>query len=125
VVIEDLYLKLADQIIRQMNQDKQAYATKTRMEITTLLRQISGQPRTKIGNSVGDAVEAALEHRGFRVFPHINEVETHGAVRIIRQGTMLNSILNAFLHPGATTDGELAELISKAKERDRLMRYPQ
>jgi hypothetical protein len=118
----DIYLKLTDKIVHQMNSDRVAYATKTRSEITTLLRDISGQPRTKIGRSVGDAIEAALDHRGFRAFPHINELGTNGATRIIRRGTFADQILNAWLHPGTITDTALAELISKVKERDELLR---
>lgn len=123
MVVQDTYLKLADQICRIMDQDRLAYTTKTRTELTTLLREVSTQPRSKIGASVGDAIETALDHRGFRVFPHINEVGTHEAVRIVRRGTFVDQILNAFLHPSATTDTELADLITKVKERDNLMKW--
>jgi hypothetical protein len=119
----DVYLKVADAIVRQMNQDGLAYTTKTRLEIASLLRQISGQPRSKIGKNVGDAIESALEQKGFRAFPHINEVGMHDAVRIIRTASFINQILNAFLHPGAMTDTQLAEFITKVKQRDELMKW--
>lgn len=116
----DTYLKLVDKIVQQMNRDGVAYTTKTRSEITTLLRELSSQPRSKIGRSVGDAIEAALDHRGFRAFPHINDIDTNGATRIIRRGTFADQILNAWLHPGIITDTALAELITKAKQQDLL-----
>ncbi len=119
----DLYFKIADEISSQMNQNKAAYATKTRLEIATLLRQISGQPRSKIGRNVGEAIEAALEQKGFRVFPHINDVGLHEAVRVIRRGTFVDQILNAFLHPGAMTDMNLADLITKVKQQDELLKW--
>ncbi len=122
MIDQDIYLKLAEAIIRQMDQDRMAFSTKTRLEIATLLRQVSGQPRSKIGRNVGDSIEAALEHRGFRVFPHINEVGAHEAVRVMRRGTLVDQILNAFIHPGATTDIELANLITKAKNQDALLK---
>lgn len=119
----DIYFKVADAISRQMNQDRVAYTTKTRLEIAALMRQVSGQPRSKIGKNVGDAIESALEQKGFRVFPHINDVGMHDAVRIIRTASFVNQILNAFLHPGAMTDTQLAELITKAKRQDELMKW--
>jgi hypothetical protein len=123
MVNQDVFLKLADAVCRQMDQDRLAYMTKTRLEMATLLRQVSGQPRSKIGRNVGDAIEAALEHRGFRAFPHINDVGPHEAVRIIRRGTFVDQILNAFLHPGVTTDTQLAELITKVKQQDQLLKW--
>jgi hypothetical protein len=123
MVNHDLYFKVAEAISRQMDQDRLAYSTKTRLEIGTLLRQVSGQPRSKIGRNVGDAIEAALEQRGFRTFPHINDVGMHEAVRIFRSSSFVNQILNAFLHPGATTDMQLADLITKAKRQDELMKW--
>jgi len=123
VVNQDIYLKVADTICRQMDQDRMAYATKTRLEIGTVLRQVSGQPRSKIGKNVGDAIEAALEQKGFRAFPHINDVGMHDAVRIIRRGTFVDQILNTFLHPGATTDTQLADLIAKVKQQDQLLKW--
>lgn len=121
----DIYFRFADAVARQMDQDRLAYATKTRLEMGTLLRQVSGQPRSKIGKNVGDAIEAALEQRGFRVFPHINDVGMHEAVRIFRAGSFVNQILNAFLHPGAMTDTQLADLITKVKQQDQLLKWKQ
>lgn len=122
MISQDIYLRLAEAITVQMDHDRMAFNTKTRLQITTLLRQVSGQPRSKIGRNVGDSIEAALEHRGFRAFPHINEVGAHEAVRVIRRGTLVDQILNAFLHPGVTTDTELAKLITKAKDQDALLK---
>jgi hypothetical protein len=123
VTTNDIYFKLAEAIARQMDQDHLAYSTKTRLEMGTLLRQISGQPRSKIGKNVGDAIEAALEQRGFRVFPHINDVGMHEAIRIFRSASFVNQILNAFLHPGAMTDTQLADLITKVKQQDQLLKW--
>jgi hypothetical protein len=120
---QDIFFKVADTISRQMDQDRIAYTTKTRLEIATLLRQVSGQPRSKIGKNVGDSIEAALEQKGFRAFPHINDVGMHEAVRIIRRGTFVDQILNTFLHPGATTDTQLADLITKVKQQDQLLKW--
>lgn len=119
----DIYFRLADAVAQQMDQARLAYTSKTRLEMGTLLRQVSGQPRSKIGKNVGDAIEAALEQRGFRVFPHINDVGMHEAVRIFRSASFINQILNAFLHPGAMTDTQLAELIAKVKQQDQLMKW--
>jgi hypothetical protein len=117
---QDLYLRLADSICQQMDKDHRAYSTKTRAELTTLLRNISNQPRSRIGRAVGDAIEAALDQKGFRMFPSINAVGALEAVRIIRRGTFVDKILNAFLHPGGMTDGQLADVIAKAKQQDMI-----
>lgn len=123
MVNHDMYIKVAEEISRQMDQGGLAYTTKTRLELGTLLRQVSGQPRSKIGKNVGDAIEAALEQRGFRTFPHINDVGTNEAVRIFRTSSFVNQILNAFLHPGATTDTQLAKLITTYKQQDKILKW--
>lgn len=118
----DTYLKVADRLVAQMGKDSEAFTTKTRMEITTVLRDVSQQPRSKIGASVGDAIEAALDQRGFRVFPHLNDVDTGGSVRIIRRGSFAEKLLNAWLHPGTMTDEELGRSIFKIKQHDKQMK---
>lgn len=112
----DDYLKMAIGIKQQMDNERKMWTTKTRLELITLLRAVSKQPRLRIGRNVADSIEAALEQQGFRAFPHINEVGQHEAVRIIRRGTTLDKILNAFLHPGDMTDEQLAELANKLKQ---------
>lgn len=116
MTVTDAYLKMATRMKQQLDHDRKAWATKTRLELATLLREVSGQPRLRIGRNVADSIEAALEQQGFRAFPHINEVGQHEAVRIIRRGTNFDQILNAFLHPGAITDERLAELLNKMKQ---------
>ena len=64
-----------------------------------------------------------MEQKEFRVFPHINEVGTYEAVRIFRTASFMNQILNAFLHPGATTDTQLVDLVSKVKQQDQLLKW--
>ena len=114
----DVYPRVATKITQQMNREKQAYATMSRLELATLLRQEAGQSRLRIGRNVADEIEAALDRQGFRVFPHISETGQNAAVRIIRRGTVFEKILNAFLHPDSTTDQQLADLLVKVKRTD-------
>lgn len=120
MVAQDDYHKLATSIAKDMDHAGHAYTTKTRLEIATLLRNVTNQPRGKIGRNVADAIEAALQEKGLRVFPHINDTGPNDAVRIIRSASMINDILNAFLHPSTTTDKKLADLINTAKGHDLL-----
>ncbi len=124
MVNADVHEKVAAEITAEMDRLHRAFMTVTKLEITTALRRLGGQPRTRVGRSSADNVEAALERRGYKVFPALADVRTDEAVRIYRRGTFADQILQGILHPGATTDEELANVISKAKAADQLLRQP-
>ena len=119
---EDIYLKVADAVSRQMDADRLAYITKTRTELVSTLRAESGEPRRRIGRGVAEGIEAAMDRRGMKMFPHLHEIGSHEAVRIFRRGTFAEKVLRAILHPGATTGEELAKLISGAKGYNKILK---
>ncbi len=118
----DVHEKVAAEITTEMDRLHRAFLTVTKLEITTALRRLGGQPRTRVGRSSADNVEAALERRGYKVFPALADVRTDEAVRIYRRGTFADQILQGILHPGATTDEELANIITKVKQADQLLK---
>ena len=123
MVAPDAYEKVAREIVGEMNQRSLAFLTKTRTEITTMIRKTSGQPRTKIGRNSAEAVEAALDRLAFKMFPSLSEVGVNEGVRIYRRGTVADRILQGILHPGATTDQELATTISEVKGSNDVLKF--
>jgi len=86
MVNADVHEKVAAEITAEMDRLHRAFLTVTKLEITTALRRLGGQPRTRVGRSSADNVEAALERRGYKVFPALADVRTDEAVRIYRRG---------------------------------------
>jgi len=123
MVAPDAYDKVAREIVADMNHQQLAFVTKTRTELTTMIRKASGQPRTKIGRNAAEAVEAALDRLGFKMFPSLSEVGTNEGVRIFRRGTLADRVLQGILHPGATTDMELAQTISSVKGFAQILKF--
>jgi hypothetical protein len=123
MVAPDAYEKVAKEIVAEMGHQGVAFLTKTRTEITTMIRKATGQPRTKIGRSSAEAVEAAIDRLGFKMFPSLSLVGANEAVRVYRRGTVADRILQGILHPGATTDIELATTICNVKGVPQILKF--
>jgi hypothetical protein len=64
---------LARKLRAQLN--GRAFLTIRRREITELLREISGEPTTRIKSRVADDLQLALLDQGVRCYPHLAATE--------------------------------------------------
>lgn len=86
-----------------------------RLEITELLRTLSGDDATRIKSVMSQNLEQALLEQGVRIFPNLSDTNGADSVRVFHAGTVVSDLLDMLRHPSQNTDKELAIAISKLK----------
>lgn len=92
-----------------------AFLTIQRTEITAVLRQISGEPATRIKSTLASDLTSALINQGVQVYPSLGETTTGDTVRLYHAGSVLGQLIDTIVHPDAGTDNELGDVLSKVK----------
>lgn len=114
----DHYLTLAREIRSALDREKLAFKSYSRAKITERLREISGEPNTRIKTAaMAPEIERILVEQGIRTFPKISETTTGENIRVWRAGTIAAQLLDFILNPGERTDRELGNLTQKMKGR--------
>lgn len=91
------------------------FLTIQRLEVTELLRTLSGEDATRIKTVIGQNLEQALLEQGVRIFPSFSETNGADSIRLFHAGTVMSDFVDVLRHPSANTDKELAIAISKFK----------
>ncbi len=99
-----------------MNDNKLAFKTFPKTEFLSMLRGSAEKNTIRIGSTIGYEIENALSEEGFKVFPHLVDVGLNESVRVFRSGSLIYTVLSAFLYPGTKTDKELASLLATVKD---------
>ena len=89
-----------------------AFLTIQRSKITTLLRQVSKEPTTRIGKTLANNLTHALFNEGVLVYPSLTQTST-GTVRLYHAGTVLAHLVDTIVHPDRGDDQYLADAITK------------
>jgi chemotaxis protein CheY-P-specific phosphatase CheC len=92
-----------------------AFVSVGRMEVTELLRKISGEDGTRLKAGLGEQLEQALLEQGIRCFPRFQDTTTGDTIRLFRPQTVIASLVDMLLHPDGDTDKELAHVTTKVK----------
>jgi hypothetical protein len=104
---------LARKLRAQLN--GRAFLTIRRREITELLREISGEPTTRIKSRVADDLQLALLDQGVRCYPHLAATEMIDNVRLFHAGSLLGQLVDLIAYPATETDKDLADVLTKIK----------
>jgi hypothetical protein len=115
VVTHEHLVRAARHLRSQFN--GRAFLTVPRVQVTQLLREISGDQATRLKSRIAEELEQVLLDHGVRCFPSLVGTTTADAIRLIHAGGLLSSIIDALAHPGEATDRHLAEVITKVKGR--------
>lgn len=104
-------------VARELKRELNGLAFKTveRSDITKLLREISGEPSTRIKSTLAADLTSALMTQGLQVYPSIGETTSGDAVRIYHAGTLLGQLIDTIVHPDADTDKDLGDVLKKIK----------
>ncbi|HUP70661.1 MAG TPA: hypothetical protein VM142_12730 [Acidimicrobiales bacterium] len=86
-----------------------------RIELTRRLRDLSGEPTTRIKARLGPELERALNDQGLRCYPSLTTTTTGDRVRVFRAGSAVGDLIDAVLVPSPDHDRELAEALAKFK----------
>lgn len=92
-----------------------AFLTIERTKITDLLREVSGEPTTRIKSGLAADLTSALVNQGVQVYPSLGETTTGDTVRLYHAGSVLGQLLDTIVHPDSGTDSDLGEVLSKIK----------
>lgn len=95
--------------------DHRAFATIPRRDVTNILRQVSGEERTRIKSIVARDLTEVLEENGLRFFPSLEETDTRDNLRLYRVGSVLDDLVQMIAHPSPTNDANLGAAIKKVK----------
>jgi hypothetical protein len=92
-----------------------AFVTIPRMEVTNMLRSVSGQESTRIKSVVGDRLDQALLSVGVRCVPTFASTSTGDEIRLMHSATVLGELVDLLQHPSAQNDPKLGAILAKIK----------
>lgn len=80
-----------------------------------MLRQVSGEPTTRIKTTLAADLTSALINQGVQVYPSLNKTTTGDTVRLCHAGSLLGQLIDTIVHPDSGTDKDLGEVLRKIK----------
>ena len=92
-----------------------AFLTIPRMEITELVRAVSGEDTTRMKAGMADDLQLALLEQGIRCFPGLDVTTTGDTVRLFHAGTVLGNLVDLLVHPSTESDRDLGAMLTKIK----------
>ena len=92
-----------------------AFLTIQRTEITKRLREVSGEPATRIKSGLAADLTSALVNQGVQVYPSLGETTTGDTVRLYHAGSVLGQLIDTIVHPDPGTDSDLGDVLTKIK----------
>lgn len=111
------HMRVARELKKRLN--GKAFLTIARMDITQLLRDVSGEDGTRIKAGVAEELERHLLNQGVRCFPSLTETTTGDTVRLFHAGTLLGSLVDLVSEPDPEDDHDLADVLTKIKGKWR------
>lgn len=106
----ELYTRIAREFHQRLG--KRSHMTVSRSEITEEARRIANNPSRRVN---GSGMGAALKRQGLRSYPSLDGEHRAMRVRILRLGTVANSVVDLVVLPTPTNDKELGVLVKKLK----------
>ena len=106
-------VSVARKLKQQLN--GRAFLTIPRTDITDLLREVSGEPSTRIKSSLAGDLTSALVNQGVQVYPSLAETTTGDTVRLYHAGSVLGQLIDTIVHPDPGTDADLGDVLTKIK----------
>jgi hypothetical protein len=92
-----------------------AFLTIPRVDVTEMLREISGEDTTRIKSAIGADLDRALLEQGVRCYPTFTATTTGDTIRLFHAGSVLGSLVDLLIYPSTETDHDLAAMLTKIK----------
>jgi len=99
------YQDVADELRNRLGRN--AFVTLTRLDVTGILRDVSGEPNTRLKNLGSAAITEALARRGLMLYPDLYWSEGNQALRLFRTESFIAELVNILNNPGEQTDKRL------------------
>ena len=107
------YVLVARELKKRLN--GRAFMTIPRREVTDILREVSGEPATRIKSGVAKEMTQVLLEQALRCYPSIEETDTFDAVRVFHAGSVFSNLVDLIVHPSHETDRDLGDMLRKVK----------
>lgn len=107
------YALVARDLRKRLN--GKAFLTIGRRRVTDILREVSGEPTTRIKSNVARELTQVLLEQGLRCYPGLEETNTFETVRIFRAGSMFGNLVDLIVHPSNETDRDVGAMLKKVK----------
>lgn len=98
--------------------DGLAFLTVHRSGLTRKLREVSGEPRTKLKSGLAQGLTEELETLGVQAHPALGNTLT-GYARLYHAGSLYGQMVSHTNRPDPSTDYEVAIMLRKLKGRWR------
>ncbi len=108
------YALVAKELRKRLN--GKAFTTVPRRDITEILRDVSGEPTTRIKSTVAaDLSRVMLEKEALRCYPGLEETASQDNVRIFRASSVFGNLVDLIAHPSPDADREVGNVLKKIK----------
>jgi hypothetical protein len=85
------------------------------MEITNLVREVSGEDTTRIKSGVAGVLGLALLEQGVRCYPSLEDTTTGDTVRLFHAGSVFGNLVDLLIYPSNLGDKDLGAMLKKIK----------
>jgi hypothetical protein len=110
------YARVAKELRAKLDEGRQAFKTVSRREILDILRDVSGEPTTRIKSVVArDLAQVMLEREALRCFPSLEETDSLDNVRIFRAASVFGHLVDLIAYPSKDDDVEVGTVLKKVK----------
>lgn len=107
------YVAVAEELTSYIS--SKAFATIGRREITEILRNVSGEPRTRIKSLVARDMTEVLAEHGLCFYPALEETDTRDNLRLYRIDSVIAQLVDTIAHPSPESDVALGVALKKIK----------
>lgn len=94
---------------------KRQFTTFARQDITSILREVSGEPKTRIRALMAQQIELELYKQGLAVYPHLDDTSGKDLVRLYRTKSNLMELIEAVSTPSEEHDDLLRKILRESK----------
>lgn len=86
---------------------RRAFMTISRMDVTDILREVSGQAGTRVKSLVAYAITQEMEERGLTFYPALSDVGGKDNIRVVRTNSFIPELVELLNFPNEDNDAKL------------------
>lgn len=107
------YVAVAETLTERL--EHRAFMTLPRRDITAILRNVSGEPRTRIKALIAQDLTDVMRTYGLNFQPPLADTDTRDYVRLYREDSVIGTVINIITNPSPETDAQLGAALKKIK----------
>lgn len=107
----DAFRKTAEALRAQLG--RKPFLTISRRDVTDILREVSGDPKTRVKVLVAQSITQELNTRGLTVYPALADSEGKDMVRVFRLDSVFTELIELLNYPGEDSDMRLRSALRK------------